>query len=286
MLFFYSGDVGSGPGLFMLVLYFLVIAAIIIIPIVLFAVVLVMAFKDGAIARTKKNIDAACGIVDRKSSNEFKASWTEYLVKVIIRVLISSFGWITFGFARAYAITEFRKWKYERTWIEGKQMVFVGVASDYWVKRLIWTLLGVVTFGVYWILFRPVREEQYLCENLHFVGEEVGSKVSRFNGGWIDYFLMNVTSRVMMCTGIGLPFALSMRYNFIYANRQIDDRRFVFHGSWNSVFAIFIYWMLLYTMTLGLYVWVLGWSETKWILDNITTEAVEKEKPVAAAKTA
>jgi uncharacterized membrane protein YjgN (DUF898 family) len=271
---YYNG--GGGMSGIVVVLLLLVILIAVAVPATVAVVVLYFAFKTGGLDRTKRIIDNACDIKERESKNEYQAKWYEHWIRKFLYGIVRGFNWCTLGFAGAWATTEMRKWVYERTFIEGKQMKYVGQASEFWIKRLIWTLLGIVTCGVYSMLFRPVREEQYFAENLRFVGEE--GVPGKFHGGWIDFFLIRVAYYVMTFSVIGYPGAESLLYSFVYANREVGGRKFVFHGSWKSVLARNVFWMLLGMLTVGWwYILAMPAAEHRWITENITPGSANKE---------
>ena len=151
-------------------------------------------------------------------------------------------------------------------------MVYTATGGRYFVKRVIWLVLTVITLGIYALLFRPVREQQFLVEHLHFVGEKQGN-ANKFHGGWMDYFLVRMTAFALMFTFIGIPFGISMLYNFRYANWEIDGKRFVFHGTWNSILARTAYWLLLTVCTVGLWAFFAKRAAyQRWITENLVID--------------
>jgi|GEM_PF-2513087 len=232
------------------------------------------AFREGAFERTKRVIDKAFGITEVRSNNQFNGTWFEVWLK---RFLYTLFVMVTFGIGTAWAITWWRRYMWNNTVVDGKQMVYTATGGDYFVKRIVWLLLSIVTFGVYAIFFRPVREEAYLLNHLHFVGEQPQGAVNQFHGGWMDFFLVRTTAYLLMFTIVGLPFGMSMLYNFRYANWQVDGKRFVFHGSWNSIMARTAFWLLLTASTFGLW-WVFARhaAHQRWVVENLTTTTEAK----------
>ena len=262
-------DFGLGP--------ILIAAAIIIGLILIFVIIGIVAHKTGAFLRTKRVIDKAFGLTEERTENKFIGTWGRFWWKRFCYIL---FAIITLGLGTAWSITWMRRYAWGNTVVNGKKLVYTATGGAYFVKRLVWLILTIITLGIYALLFRPIREEQFLVEHLHFEGEQSTGATTKFHGGWIDFFLVRVISFLLIITLVGIPFGLSMRYNFRYANWQIDGKRFNFHGTWNSILARTVYWELLSICSLGMwFIFARHAARQRWIAEHLTVN--EPFQPVA-----
>jgi hypothetical protein len=266
-----TGGPENGMGMIMITVFSLLF---IVVSVVVPLVVLWFAFKYGAVERTKHVINAACGVTEFSGKgNKYVAKWYEhFFVKFGYGLIGYCFMFITLGFSLAWADTQRRKWIYAKTYIGGDVLGYTGESVELWVKRIIWMLLSVVTFGIYYFLVKPIREQKFLSEHLHFNGVNSGN-ASAFNGKIIDFFLIRVTAFVMFFTIIGIPFALSMLESYNVTNRVIDGNKLVFHGAWNAIFARTIFFAVLTVMTSGWWLLLAGDKAMHTFETEVTTTA-------------
>lgn len=84
-----------------------------------------------------------------------------------IKFLMIIFTALTFGLCFPIAIVFFFKWEIKHTVIEGKRLIFDGKAGDLFVKWLIWSLLTIITLGIYgfWV---PIKLNKWKVMHTHF----------------------------------------------------------------------------------------------------------------------
>lgn len=73
---------------------------------------------------------------------------------------------LSLGWAYPWARCMLEKWKAEHTVISGRRLKFKGKVKNLFVNHLIWSLLSVVTFGVYGII-SYVEFEKWKSEQIH-----------------------------------------------------------------------------------------------------------------------
>ena len=257
-------------------MFYGVIVALVLL-IVGFGLLFYFILRSGAIEKLKMLLNTTCGAKEfRGEGSQFDSKWYQYWWRRFVAVLVTLLLIWTLGLGRAWMNTWFRRWVYSRTKMSGKQMAYAGTTVELWVKRIIWTLLSIVTFGIYHFFFRAVREEKYLCERLSFTGE---SDTSKFHGRVLEYFVMKVARFFMYFSVIGIPGATSLKYTYRYANWEISGKKIVFHGTWNSVLSRNILWAVL-TM-LSFFLWAIfakGNARQRWISENTTIADAKAEK--------
>jgi uncharacterized membrane protein YjgN (DUF898 family) len=242
-------------------------------------VVFYFAQKSGGFERTESTIKSALGAKELKAEgSDLNVTWWEYFVKILLWFLMS---WFSLGIAKPFADVWFWKWRFGNTKINGRKLVFSGAGGEFWVKCLIWHLLGMATFGVYWVLYRPVRVQQYIASNLHFEGRPGKTAPSEFTGGIWDYFLIRVATFAMAVSVLGIPAAISMNLSYVYNHYVIDGNQLGFTGRWNVVLAMQVYWMTLTIISFGIWaITALPFEQARFITQhmNIDTPAAEVVK--------
>lgn len=74
---------------------------------------------------------------------------------------------LSLGWAYPWARCTLEKWKAEHTVIGGRRMKFKGKVKSLFANHLVWSLLSVVTFGVYGII-SYVEFEKWRAEQIYF----------------------------------------------------------------------------------------------------------------------
>lgn len=78
---------------------------------------------------------------------------------------------------------------------------------------------------------------------------------SKFTGGLLGLIGINLLSGIItiVTLGIGLPWAICVRQNWMTKHTIIDGKRLYFDGNGAQLFGNWIKWFLLTLVTLGIY---------------------------------
>lgn len=76
----------------------------------------------------------------------------------------------TFGLAYPWAVTMFYKWKASHTYIDGRQLKFVGSGGELIGMWIWWFILTVVTLGLYSLVWYP-RFVKWVTERTVFANQ-------------------------------------------------------------------------------------------------------------------
>ena len=94
---------------------------------------------------------------------------------------------------------------------------------------------------------------------------------SSWDGSVFDTFINSlVASLIMICTCyIATPWAICYMLRFIAAHAVVDGKRLRFDGDGASLFGNWFIWMLLTTITCGIYGFWVAPKLYQWIVSNI-----------------
>ncbi|MDB4103118.1 YjgN family protein [Acidimicrobiales bacterium] len=92
-----------------------------------------------------------------------------------------------------------------------------------------------------------------------------------FDGGAATYFGTGLLAFLVtvLTLGIAFPFALVLRERWKAKHTYIEGRRLMFTGTGMGLFGNWIKWLLLMTVTFGIY--------TFWVIPRITKWKVERQ---------
>lgn len=97
--------------------------------------------------------------------SEFTGGIFDTFVAVLAASLLIT---ITCGFATPWAITNLLKFIFGHTRIDGKRLVFVGNGAEFFGQWVIWSLLSLITCGIYGIFVVTPRLFNWIAKNTHF----------------------------------------------------------------------------------------------------------------------
>ena len=78
-------------------------------------------------------------------------------------------GFFTLGLATPWAFCHRERWVARHTYIEGRQLHFIGKVFDLWLSLLKWTLFSILTLGLYSFVV-PIRFQQWRIKNTYVYG--------------------------------------------------------------------------------------------------------------------
>lgn len=96
----------------------------------------------------------------------FDGTLLDYFGIILLSALLSFF---TLGLAGPWAFCYRESWLAKHTYIEGRQLHFVGKAFDLWLFLLKWTLFSILTLGLYGFVV-PIRFRQWRIKNTYVYG--------------------------------------------------------------------------------------------------------------------
>ena len=96
----------------------------------------------------------------------FNGTLLEYFGIILISFLASFF---TFGLAAPWAFCYRERWVAQHTYIEGRQLHFVGTALDLWLCLVKWTVFSILTLDLYGFVL-PIRFQQWRVKNTYVYG--------------------------------------------------------------------------------------------------------------------
>lgn len=99
-----------------------------------------------------------------------------------------------------------------------------------------------------------------MSKSLHFT----------FDGGVATYYGTAILAFfITICTfGIAFPWALCMKQRWIAKHTLIDGRRLKFIAHGGSLIGLWIKWLILCIITIGIYSFWIGPNLQKWIVEH------------------
>lgn len=104
---------------------------------------------------------------------------------------------------------------------------------------------------------------------------------SRFDGTVIELFGVNLAVSLLtfFTLGIGYPWALVMKHNYIADHTLIDGRRVRFDGTGGQLFGIWLKISLLTIITLGIYYFWAELEVQRWVAQQTHLEGAYAAAP-------
>ncbi len=98
------------------------------------------------------------------NNSKFTGGLLGYIGISIVSGIIVLF---TLGICLPYAIVIYQRWVAEHTYIEGKQLKFVGTGISLFGQWIKWLLLCIITLGIY-SLWVNIKMKQWVVQNTCF----------------------------------------------------------------------------------------------------------------------
>ena len=157
----------------------------------------------------------------------------------------------------------------------GKRLKFEGNGGDLFVNKFKWTLLTIVTFGIY-ALFIPAKKAKWVVSNIHFEDELLISYESFFDGKALNFFGMNLLCNLINVFSFGLLYPTTFCYKLKWVSRHtvINRKKLVFNGKPLSLLKKYILWFFLSLITFGIYGLWLPIRLLKWKSQNFHIKTV------------
>ena len=109
----------------------------------------------------------------KKGESKFTGSMFGLFGIRLLRMIMVPLGFITLGFASAWAKLVRLRWFNEKKIIDGVRIHNDAQLKQYWVKRVVWFLLMIVTVFIHRIFFRANSELKFLSKHDKFANPSV-----------------------------------------------------------------------------------------------------------------
>lgn len=99
----------------------------------------------------------------------------------------------------------------------------------------------------------------------------VKSKVSKWDGGVLEFFLNYLFAGIicMITLGFGFPWALVHIIKFMVKHLEIDGQRYTFDGTGGQLLGNWVKWFLLMIITLGIYSFWVAPRMFNWVASHL-----------------
>lgn len=206
--------------------------------------------------------------VAKSNHSEFQAGLWSLIGLNIVNFLIVVFS---LGFATPYAICREYKWLYNHEVIDDRRLVFVGKAGSLLGQWIKWTLLSIITLGIYaWLI--PIKKARWIAQNTHIEPYENNGQENRshFDGTFWEYLGEAIIQALILIFSLGFatPYVICRGYRWQLEHQVIDGQRLVFDGKAGQLFGTWIKWVLLSVITLGIYALWLPIKKQKWLTSH------------------
>lgn len=93
---------------------------------------------------------------------------------------------------------------------------------------------------------------------------------SKFTGGLLGLIGISILQGLIITVtlGIGTPWAVCLKENWVAEHTIIDGRQLVFDGTGGQLFGQYIKWFLLTIITLGIYSFWLSIKMKAWVVEH------------------
>ena len=93
---------------------------------------------------------------------------------------------------------------------------------------------------------------------------------SKFTGGLLGLIGISILQGLIITVtlGIGTPWAVCLKENWLAEHTIIDGRQLVFDGTGGQLFGQYIKWFLLAIITLGIYSFWLSIKMKAWVVEH------------------
>lgn len=93
---------------------------------------------------------------------------------------------------------------------------------------------------------------------------------SKFTGGLLGLIGISILQGLIVTVtlGIGTPWAVCLKENWLAEHTIIDGRQLVFDGTGGQLFGQYIKWFLLTIITLGIYSFWLSIKMKAWVVEH------------------
>lgn len=171
---------------------------------------------------------------------------------------------ISLGLAYPATVCWKMRWRMKHTVYCGKRLSFDGKGGQLFGKWICWTLLTIITIGIYSFWLRK-KMEQWKAKHTHVAGEYAVFG-GTFDGGAFAMFgvklLVGFVSLITL--GLAYPAMACWKERWYCKHRIYDGKRLSFDGRGIQLFGKYLCWILLTIVTVGIYGLFLPNRMLKW----------------------
>lgn len=211
-----------------------------------------------------------------RTDSYFDGKFIEYVGYKLLAFLITV---VTLTIAKPWADKLILDYKINHTIYNGKRLKFEGKGINLFVQRFKWTLLTIITLGIYsfWV---PIKMEKWVVSNLHFEDEGFNENESFFDGKLIQLIGINLFTYLLTLISLGLlfPFAVCYRQKWIARHTIINRKKIVFSGKAMSLVGNYLLWWFLSIITLGIYSLWLPIKIYEWQVKNTHIKLIDEQE--------
>lgn len=178
---------------------------------------------------------------------------------------------ISLGIAYPWMYCWKKRWECEHTFIDGKQLAFDGNGGQLFGNLIKWTLLSLITFGIYYLVKGKILMIEWETKHTHYAGGvPVEEKPSHFDGKWYQVLGVSLlTGFVTLITlGFGIYWAHCYTERWFASHTQYDGDRLCFDGKGIQYFGVCIKWCLLTIITFGIYSFWMAVKTKQWTIKH------------------
>lgn len=171
------------------------------------------------------------------------------------------------GIAKPWADCLILRKRLEHTVLNGKRLKFEGTGMELFIERLKWIFFTIITFTLYGFTV-PVRRKGWILAHIHFEEEELSN--SYYDGKISEFIILNLILNTMNILSLGIlyPFTKCVKLKHLANHSIINNQKIVFNGRAYDLLLHYILHFILIIITLGIYIFWLGISHTKWEVKN------------------
>ena len=197
-------------------------------------------------------------ILDDPTQNEkyFIPGESKFTGSVIILGLLTLLWWIlniiTLGILIPWTSAWKQKYYAEHTTFSGKKVVFDGKGIQLLGKWILWTLLCIITAGIYGF-FMAIALKKWIVKHQHF--EDEPNVESEYTGTTFGRGIMVILLRILQAITLGLatPYVENKIQEYDMEHTIISGHPLVFDGTAAKLLGNFLLWILLSIVTIGFY---------------------------------
>lgn len=180
---------------------------------------------------------------------------------------------ITIGLAYPAMLCWYMRWQASHTYLNGRKLVFDGTGGQLFGKYVLWTILTIITLGLYYVFAARINMIAWQTKHTHFEGVEPSDeddRKSKFTGNALQLLGVNfVAAFVTLITlTLGIYWAYCYRQRWICKHTVIDGHTVYFDGKAFQYFGKCLLWSFLTIITLGIYSFWMAVNVLKWTTEH------------------
>lgn len=202
-------------------------------------------------------------------------------------VLVALVSVLTLFFATPAMLCWRERYLARHTYVNGMRLTFDGKGMQLFGRFMLWTLLSVITLGIYYAFFMSVAVEKWKVNHTHFDGVKAGDGESEFDGGALGFFGVNFIANLVTIVTLSFGYYWAHCYleRWRCSHTKIDGCRLYFDGTGMQYFGKRIVWTLLTIVTFGIYAFWLTVKSEQWTVSHThTNDPLPELDPTEAAR--